>query len=74
MSNANGSKAAQKDIGFMPKMSTKITLLIGGIVFLTVVVLLLVASSRASKSMEETYLNYSRNLAEEIANALASQG
>ena len=54
-------------IGLFSKMSTKITLLISAIVFVTVIVQVIVASSRASKTMETTYLNYAQNLAEEAA-------
>ncbi|MCR4585340.1 MAG: methyl-accepting chemotaxis protein [Lachnospiraceae bacterium] len=52
---------------FFSKMSTKITLLISCIVFLTVLVQFIAASRRASSAMEETYLNYAQNLAEEAA-------
>ncbi len=52
---------------FLSKMSTRITLLISGVVFVTVLVQFLAASSRASGAMEETYLNYAQNLAEEAA-------
>ena len=52
---------------FMSKMSTKITLLISIVVFVTVLVQFLAASRRASSAMEETYLNYAQNLAEEAA-------
>ena len=52
---------------FLSKMSTKITLLISSVVFVTVLVQFLAASNRASGAMEETYLNYAQNLAEEAA-------
>ena len=52
---------------FFAKMSTRITLLISAIVFLTVLVQYIAASRRASIAMEETYLNYAQNLAEEAA-------
>ncbi|MBQ8668082.1 MAG: hypothetical protein IJ526_14680, partial [Lachnospiraceae bacterium] len=48
-------------------MSSKITLLIGAIVFVVILVLVIVAERRASSAMEETYLNYAQNLAEEAA-------
>ena len=51
----------------MSKMSTKITMLISAIVFLTVLVLVFAAQRRATSAMEETYLNYAQNLAEEAA-------
>ena len=58
----NGSK-----LSFFSKMSTKIALLISAVVFAVVAVEVFVATRRASKSMEETYLNYAQNLAEEAA-------
>ncbi len=54
-------------IAILSKMSTKITLLISAIVFISFLVLIIVAESRATNAMEETYLNYSQNLAEEAA-------
>ena len=64
--NAKTQKG-KEGIGLFSKMSTKITLLISAIVFVTVIVQVIVASSRASKTMETTYLNYAQNLAEEAA-------
>ena len=58
----NGSK-----LSFFSKMSTKIALLISAVVFAVVAVEVFVATRRASKSMEEIYLNYAQNLAEEAA-------
>lgn len=52
---------------FLSKMSTKITLLISAIVFVVILVLVLVAENRATGTLEETYLNYAQNLAEEAA-------
>ena len=49
------------------RLSTKITLLISAIVLITVVVLVAGATIRATHAMEETYLNYAQNLAEEAA-------
>ncbi|MBR3104553.1 MAG: hypothetical protein IKH46_12120 [Lachnospiraceae bacterium] len=57
----------RKRPAFFAKMSTRITLLISAIVFVTVLVQFLAASNRASNAMEETYLNYAQNLAEEAA-------
>lgn len=54
-------------IPILSKMSTKIALLIGAIVFVTVAVQVIVASNKASNAMETTYLNYAQNLAEEAA-------
>ncbi len=65
---AGTSSKRQKDkLTALSKMSTKITLLISAIVLVTVVVQVLVASSRATRTMEATYLNYAQNLAEEAA-------
>ncbi|MBR3643306.1 MAG: hypothetical protein IKN57_07345, partial [Parasporobacterium sp.] len=60
-------KMQTKKGSILSKMSTKITLLISAIVFVTVLVQILVAQSNASSAMEETYLNYAQNLAEEAA-------
>ena len=49
------------------RMSTKITILISAIVLVTVVVQVIAATRRASGAMEQTYLNYAQNLAEEAA-------
>ena len=51
----------------LSRLSTKITLLISAVVFVTTLVLIIVASNRAAGAMEETYLNYAQNLAEEAA-------
>ncbi len=68
MSDSRGSMSGNgKELGFFSRMSTKITLLISAIVVVTVVVLIISASIRASKAMEDTYLNYAQNLAEEAA-------
>ena len=67
---ATKSPKAQKNrenLTIFSKMSTKITLLISAIVFVTVVVQVIVASSRATSTLEDTYLNYAQNLAEEAA-------
>lgn len=49
------------------RLSTRITALISAIVLVTVVVLILIAVNKSSSAMEETYLNYAQNLAEEAA-------
>ena len=51
----------------LSKMSTKITLLISAIIFAVILVLVIVAEKRASNALEDTYLNYAQNLAEEAA-------
>ncbi len=61
------SRKNKEGLTFFSKMSTKITLLISAVVFVTVVVQVIVASSRATSTMETTYLNYAQNLAEEAA-------
>ncbi len=55
------------NLPILARMSSKITILVSIIVFVTVLVLVIVAENRAGNSMEETYLNYSQNLAEEAA-------
>ncbi len=62
----NGAVKEEK-LGFFSRMSTKFTLLMSAIVFISVVVQVIVASVRTTDSMEETYLNYAQNLAEEAA-------
>ena len=57
----------KEELSFFSKMSTKIALLISAIVFVIIIVEVLVASKRASGTMEATYLNYAQNLAEEAA-------
>ncbi len=67
---AGSKKASAKNgnkLGILSKMSTKITLLISAVVFVTVLVQVIVASTRASDTLERTYLNYAQNLAEEAA-------
>ncbi|MCR4793425.1 MAG: methyl-accepting chemotaxis protein [Lachnospiraceae bacterium] len=66
---SDGTRTSGKgqNLSFFSKMSTKITLLISAIVFVTVLVEVIVASRRSSSAMEETYLNYAQNLAEEAA-------
>ena len=64
---ATKAQKNREGLTFFSKMSTKITLLISAVVFVTVVVQVIVASSRATRTMEETYLNYAQNLAEEAA-------
>lgn len=54
-------------MSFFSRMSTKITLLMSLIVLLAVVIEAIVSVSRSSKAMENTYLNYAQNLAEEAA-------
>ncbi len=67
MGNVTVQSKSGKDLNFFSKMSTKITLLISAVVFVTVVVQVIVATSRATKTLEDTYLNYAQNLAEEAA-------
>ena len=63
------TKPAKKNTkaALLSKMSTKITLLISAIVFAVILVLVIVAEKRASNALEDTYLNYAQNLAEEAA-------
>ncbi|MBE5850806.1 MAG: methyl-accepting chemotaxis protein [Lachnospiraceae bacterium] len=62
-----GSKMKRGSCKIFSRMSSKITLLISAIVFVVILVLVIVAERRASSAMEETYLNYAQNLAEEAA-------
>ena len=61
------NKTKNNGISFFSRLSTKITLLISVIVLITVAVLVIGAVRRSSRSMEDTYLNYAQNLAEEAA-------
>ena len=63
------TKPAKKNTkaALLSKMSTKITLLISAIVFAVILVLVIVAEKRATNALEDTYLNYAQNLAEEAA-------
>ncbi len=54
-------------VSFFSRMSTKVTLMVIVIVFVAVFTQVLSGVSKASKSMETTYLNYAQNLAEEAA-------
>ena len=65
--SAKKVKKNRDELTVFSKMSTKITILISVIVFVTVVVQVIVASSRATSTLETTYLNYAQNLAEEAA-------
>ena len=62
-----GSQMKRGSFKIFSRMSSKITLLISAIVFVVILVLVIVAERRASSAMEETYLNYAQNLAEEAA-------
>jgi len=62
-----GSQMKRGSYKIFSRMSSKITLLISAIVFVVILVLVIVAERRASSAMEETYLNYAQNLAEEAA-------
>ena len=66
-SPSTGENSNKNAIPFFARMGTKITMLISAIVLVTVAVLVLLATNRATKALEETYLNYAQNLAEEAA-------
>ena len=55
---------------FFSRMSTKITVLISIVVFVLVIIEVFVAERFASNAMENTYLNYAQNLAEEAASGV----
>ena len=59
-----------KKTPFFSRMSTKITFLISIVVFVLVIIEVMVAERFASKAMENTYLNYAQNLAEEAASGV----
>ena len=59
-------KASGKQ-SFFSSLSTRITLISSAIVLITILVLVMAAVSRSSKTLETTYLNYAQNLAEESA-------
>ena len=61
------NKGKKQELGFFSKMSTKITILISIIVVVAVLAEVLIAVNKSSSAMEETYLNYAQNLAEEAA-------
>ncbi len=64
----NGKAKKKKEgLTFFGRMSVKITLLIAAIFAVAVVVLVIAAVEKSSSSMEDTYLNYAQNLAEEAA-------
>ena len=67
MASGTASLKSNDKLTFFSKMSTKITLLISAIVFVLVLIEIIVATSRSTSAMEETYLNYAQNLAEEAA-------
>ena len=70
MENQEGKVKAVKNsdsVSFFSRMSTKVTLMVIVIVFVAVLTQVMSGVSRASKSMEATYLNYAQNLAEEAA-------
>ena len=62
-----GKKQKQKGSSIFAKLSTRITALISAIVLVAIAVLILLAVNKSSTAMEETYLNYAQNLAEEAA-------
>lgn len=57
-------------LSFFSRMSTKIALLISAVVLAVVAVQVIIATNRASRQMESTYLNYAQNLAEEAASGV----
>ena len=61
------AKKTKNSNSIFAKLSTRITALISAIVLVTVTILILIAVNKSSSAMEETYLNYAQNLAEEAA-------
>ena len=60
-------KKEGKGLSFFGRLSTRITLVISIIVFVTTALLVVVAVNQSTTAMENTYLNYAQNLAEEAA-------
>ncbi|MCQ2520663.1 MAG: methyl-accepting chemotaxis protein [Lachnospiraceae bacterium] len=69
---AKTSEKAEKSgsIGFLQKLSTKITLLVSAIVLVTVAVQVVSGVVKASNTISATYLNYAKNLAEASASGV----
>ena len=67
MKNASSKKDGIEHLSVFSRMSTKIAILISFIVLVIVLGGVIVASQRSATAMENTYLNYAQNLAEEAA-------
>ena len=68
MSNVKtGVKGHKTNVPFIARLSTKITLMISAVVIISVLIQVISGVNRASDAMEDTYLNYAQNLAEEAA-------
>ena len=63
----SNQKEKNNKVSFFNKMSNKITLLIAVVVVIAVVIQIISGVNKSRKAMEETYLNYAQNLAEEAA-------
>ena len=61
------TKTTKQKGSIFARLSTRITALISAIVLATVAILIVIAVNKSSSAMEETYLNYAQNLAEEAA-------
>ncbi len=62
-------KAAEK-VGFFSRLSTRIALFAGGVLLIAVVIQVISGVMSASNAMQDTYLNYALNLAQETAVAV----
>ncbi|MBR5178980.1 MAG: methyl-accepting chemotaxis protein [Lachnospiraceae bacterium] len=67
MKSAGSKKDGIEHLSIFSRMSTKIAILISFIVLVIVLGGVIVASQRSATAMENTYLNYTQNLAEEAA-------
>ena len=63
-----GGKA--ENVGFFSRLSTRIALFAGGVLLIAVVIQVISGVMSASKAMQNTYLNYALNLAQETAVAV----
>ena len=62
-------KAAEK-VGFFSRLSTRIALFAGGVLLIAVLIQVISGVMSASNAMQDTYLNYAFNLAQETAVAV----
>jgi hypothetical protein len=68
--SSSRTAAKAESIGFFSRLSTKIAFFAGGILFVAILIQVISGVLNASKSMQNTYLNYALNLAQETAVAV----
>lgn len=61
------SKTKKKNVNFFVRMGTKIGYMVVAAVVIPIVILIYISNQRTSESMEDTYMSYAKNLAEEAA-------